>query len=770
MDKKLATLTTLLLSAIFLCACSDSTSSSEEIFSSYTSSSGESTSSGSVIQSGSFEKDGTISFVSDYESDICLSSEFEYIYETDEDGTLANESYVFPINKGVSNSYVNCENEKISYGSEKTNLQSLANLYKLPDQVEQKYGMDIYVPLYLYPAGVALSDELDLLPQETITVNTFEGVTSMYHESSSGSQTNLRGYESGEYFSNTFDFTDITDLVLFLDTINLSGFDLSTLVIDWDTLLDHLDSIDSYNELFSFDTGVDLDGSAETIDLFATILAIISAGVETHYDYDLVNQAIIVDMVLQEYALAQTGELLSEYFGDNIYVQAESLTLTVVFSMDNFTLSDLNSDMSTLISSGALTLLGVGAEGTFIVTDLINDTSIPVDFSADVDINQDGVSGAEISYLDVNLSSDGKYLYWLTMDFDDQARSVETDHFDEAKQKIGTYAPIADEFNAFYEPIEGYVQSENFDPFVSKIDITKAGGTLINSYADRYSSLSDEVKYMLSDEVNASTIVAGYDEGRKRLETIPSLYTSSVTSLADIVTLLCIDDTYVNHYLNFSTALEEIGQSKLLAEMDSVLESVFVSLETAIAAGTQYALEPDAKSLSAFVTALDDCISDSDFLLVLPNAVFDGYKTRYDTVLVSYLSLREAYFVYFSSVADLINEDTGFETLYSYVSATEFAMLRDRYKASSTVLAFDSKSDIVKSVLSDKANSLLDTAFAAYSESGTIDEFNTAIAHVEADVERLDLVELYLLGTEATCSYPVTRMISNYRDSFNSRA
>ncbi len=764
MVKKLATLTTLLLSASLLCACSDSTSSSEEISSSHTSSSDESTS--SAIQSRSFEKEGTISFVSDYESDIYLSSEFEYIYETDEDGTLANESYVFPINKGVSNSYVNSENEIISYGTEKTNLQSLANLYKLPDQVEHQYGMDVYVPLYMYPAGVALSDELDSLPQETITVNTIDGVTSMYHESSSGSKTNLRGYESGEYFSNTFDFTDITDLVLFLDTVNLSGFDLSTLVIDWDTLLDHLDSIDSYNDLFSFDTGLDLDGSAETIDLFATILAIISAGVETHYDYDLVNQAIIVDMVLQEDALAQTGELLSEYFGDNIYVQAESLTLSAVFSMDNFTLSDLNSDMSSLISSGALTLLGIGADGTFLVTDLINDTSIPVDFFADIDINRNGVDGAEISYLDVSLSSEDKYLYWLTMDFDDKATSVETDHFDEAEQKIETYSPIADEFNAFYEPIEGYVKSENFDPFVSKIDITRAGGTLINSYADRYSSLSEEVRYMLSDEVNASTIVAGYDEGRTRLETIPSLYTSSVASLDDIVSLLDIDGTYVNHYLNFSTALEEIGQSTLLAEMHSVLESVFVSLETAIAAGTRYSLEPDADSLSAFVTALDACISDSDFLLVLPNAVFDDYKTRYDMVLASYTSLREAYFVYFSSLADLITEDTGFETLYSYVSVAEFAMLRDRYKASSTVSAFDSKSDIVKSLLSDKADSLLDTAFAAYRESGTLDEFDTAIAPVEEDVERLDLVELYLLGTEATYSNRVTKTISNYRDAY----
>ncbi len=766
MNKKIVTFASLVLSLSFLCACSDNTSSSPDS-SSYSSSTSSSTdsSSSSVEETneGTYSKTGTVSFVSDYESDVFMSSEFEYIYEINENDVLGNQSYIFPINNAVPNSYVNSENQTISYGTEETNLQSLANMYKLPDQVEHKYSMDVYVPSFFYPAGVALEDELSSLPEETITMTTIDGVTTMYHESVSGSETNLRGFESGEYFSNTVDFTDIAALVMFMETVDFAGFDMSTLAIDWDVLTDHLDNLESYNDLFSFDTGVDLDGSAETIDLFTAILEIISAGVDTSYDYDLTNGTIIVNMALKDEALTQMQDSLTEYFGDNIYVEAEDLSFIITFSAENLTVSDLGSDLSTLISSGSLVLLGIESDGSFLVTDLINDTTIPVDFVADVGLNPDGVTGTELSSAEIKLSSEGKYLYWIDMDFDDNATMIETNQFDDVQQKIDVYAPVAEEFNTFYQPIEGYIQSESFDPLVSKIDISEAGRTLVNSAAEAYETLSDEVKYMLSDEVNASSIVAGYNEGRARLEQIPALYTSSVATLDDILNLLYIDGVYVNQYVNFSAALTEMGETELLTELSNILESIFVALETANENGIAYALSPSEETLATFVSSLEACISNDDLTGRLPDAVYDEYKDRCNMAIANFISLREAYYVYFADLATQITADIDFETLYTLISAEAFSVLRERYTGESTVLAFASCSETIDSVLSDKARSLLSEATTAYGNSSTLDEFNTNISSVESDIARLDLIEMYLLGTDATYSSYVTTLISSYR-------
>ncbi len=771
MRKKLATAGSLLLSTILLCGCSngaESSTTSPESSSSSTvvSDSSESTVVEETETTSRYTKSGTVSLVSDIESEIYLSSNFEYIYETDQDGTLGNNAYVFPINDAVFNYFVNSNNEVIRYGTEETNLQSLVNLYKLPDQIEQDYSLDVNLPLFIYPAGVALAGEIDSIPEETITLATIDDVTSMYHESKSGSSTSLRGFESGEYFQNTIDFTDLADLVLLLNTIDFDGFDMSTLQIDWDTLIDHLNNLDSYNDLFSFDLGIDLDENAETIALFYALLQIISAGVETDYSFNFSDFTVTLNMVLKDDALTAAEELLTDYFGDNISVHAESLSFALTFDASNITVSDLNSDFSELITSGALTILGASAEGSFLVTDLINETTIPVDMSMEVITNQNSDSTTELSYLDINLSSEGKYLYWMTLEFDDYATKTEDNQFDDISSKIDLYSPIADEFNAFYEPIEGYIHSASFEPFISKIDITEAGGTTINSYAAQYESLNEEVKYMLSDEVNASSIVAGYNEGRARLEQIPSLYTSSVTTIDDIISLLYIDEVYVNGYLNFAAALQELGASELLGELQTILESIFTALESAYESGIAYALSPSETTLAAMIEALNACISNDDLTDKLPYVLFDDYKERYKTVCLDFVAIREAYYVYFSALAEEITEEIDFESLYTLVNTDEFALLRDRYNASSTVSAFSDKSEIIGSVLSDQAKTLMDSASAVYKASSTLEEFNTGIADVESDILRLDLVELYLLGTDATYSSYVTTVISSYRGMF----
>ncbi len=771
MRKKLATAGSLLLSTILLCGCSNGAESSTTSPESSSSSSVVSDSSESTVveeteTTSRYTKSGTVSLVSDIESEIYLSSNFEYIYETDQDGTLGNNAYVFPINDAVFNYFVNSNNEVIRYGTEETNLQSLVNLYKLPDQIEQDYSLDVNLPLFIYPAGVALAGEIDSIPEETITLATIDDVTSMYHESKSGSSTSLRGFESGEYFQNTIDFTDLADLVLLLNTIDFDGFDMSTLQIDWDTLIDHLNNLDSYNDLFSFDLGIDLDENAETIALFYALLEIISAGVETDYSFNFSDFTVTLNMVLKDDALTAAEELLTDYFGDNISVHAESLSFALTFDASNITVSDLNSDFSELITSGALTILGASAEGSFLVTDLINETTIPVDMSMEVITNQNSDSTTELSYLDINLSSEGKYLYWMTLEFDDYATKTEDNQFDYISSKIDLYSPIADEFNAFYEPIEGYIHSASFEPFISKIDITEAGGTTINSYAAQYESLNEEVKYMLSDEVNASSIVAGYNEGRARLEQIPSLYTSSVTTIDDIISLLYIDEVYVNGYLNFAAALQELGASELLGELQTILESIFTALESAYESGIAYALSHTETTLAAIIQALNACISNDDLTDKLPYVLFDDYKERYKTVCLDFVAIREAYYVYFSALAEEITEEIDFESLYTLVNTDEFALLSERYNASSTVSAFSDKSEIIGSVLSDQAKTLMDSASAVYKASSTLEEFNTGIADVESDILRLDLVELYLLGTDATYSSYVTTVISSYRGMF----
>ncbi len=118
----------------------------------------------------------------------------------------------------------------------------------------------------------------------------------------------------------------------------------------------------------------------------------------------------------------------------------------------------------------------------------------------------------------------------ISLDMDhDSGKDLSADYFTALDQKNNTFKQTADTFDTYYDAIGKAVSYYDGDYDNSGMDLRKENGEVLKAAVIEYDTLSEEVKYMLTDAFKKEDIMTKYEEGRKVLTDAIADYNAAYT-------------------------------------------------------------------------------------------------------------------------------------------------------------------------------------------------------------------------------------------------
>ncbi len=824
MKKKLSLAVFASLMLVSLASCSDGTSTSTESSSAESSASEAASSSSSssevssseeteaepepepeVITYSNYQRNGEITLSSDLLS-ICYGSDFTLAFNGGSDGSVSDDLSLDILPSSVVDDVD--EEGNALYGFY-DNISSLNAVYSIPSTwfpVLTLLGMDmsgVDYPHFMDSARLALDDynaKSTSLPDETLSLDYIDGTVSYSHynngeidissseetaaddESSSETSQILRGFAEsyvGEIDMPTFDYSEEVSGILealdsfnfsALDEIDFSNLDLSEYEIDWSDLLLQIDEYVDSGE-------IDMDSLTSILGTLGGALWVLGEGLDIDISTNSLDYSTDVSFTLNDLGIERASYMLGYLVGDTV-------PLNITEAAFGFNIYN-TAEESNLISNIWLDA-GIGFEVSGLSFELIVDL--------DVDLCEIEQFSSQLSGLDLYLELSETPIIDLSISLDDEITEISDSYFTERSADLAENRIINDEAEAYWSQIKGWVSSDNYYADPSTIDVTAAGGEYISGVAAKYADLSDAAKIILGDEIDADTIVSGYNTGLGYIQSAVSNYstylslsggeTLSATYLQYLLMAGINYSTYtmdyVNSYKNWDEAMkEQEGGADVLTGINSALDSIIASVENAATAAETYAADKTDDTLAAFIEA-GSAIASSDDLSTISTFLYGDYETRYNAIIDTYEdSIATASKAYLKTVKDnYLKSSSTYANMVTGICNDTFAGVRSIYGASNTVAYMATASNgtsasttytkRVQNKCSSQASTDYNKIAAAFKSATTLSEFNTALsdASLEEDLANIDTLELYILGTN-TYTVASSALISYARSNLS---
>lgn len=363
----------------------------------------------------------------------------------------------------------------------------------------------------------------------------------------------------------------------------------------------------------------------------------------------------------------------------NLDLSSIDLTLTSIFSLLNTLLPDLG-EVQPIISTIGTVLVALGdyvdisidersddytyitlnldlnEEGKVFLNDLLS--SIPElsaigtitaeDISLSFSFYDDEYGYTQISSLGLSANINANVLGFLSLpialDFNCNLGSTEEElqdtYFDDLTTTLNSYSTLASEYDTYFSKIRGYAThngllgSESIN--AKELDVSNAAHDALEEAINSYSSLSDELKFMISDhyleQIENGTLENNYQSALATLTSAIDKYNSLGT--IDSTNISTILPTTVTQYKNWRQGLVDNGGENLISALDSYLTTYLseyqTSLNTLESATSAYVANSTDEEL---YTAVLDAYEDSNSF-ALDTAYFS------DELLSEYQSLQ----------------------------------------------------------------------------------------------------------------------------------
>ena len=749
---------------------SEETSSSSEEDSSSTSIEEESDPEPEVTYS-NYRRNGELVVISDsgLTDPIYYGSEVEYSFIGGNDGSKGS-AYEFDMLPGSPVTFTYDDTE---YGTAYQNITSIDALYSAPATLNMfmtLFGIDMSIdyPHFFDSACLDYSANAtaENVPDDTLSLSYIDGMLSFAHtnngyiqntssegtedESSSGDSEILRGFAEsylGELPSIDID-AQLDSIIDLLAEIDFSQLDAADIEIDLVSLFKSFDTL--------LPEGTDWETISSTLGIIGGVLYVLGGGLDITVDSSILSNSVDVTLSLNELGIERAGTMINTLIGDLDGISIGLGDAAIGFTLYNtFDKSNLISD---LWIKGTINIGAMGLE-------------FPIGIDLDLGFCEIEQFSNQLASLDFDFTLNGISLLYASLSLDDQISELPSDFFSDISSGLETYRTISDEAEAYWSQIKGWVSSTNYYADPSVIDITSAGGEYIHGVANEYENLSDEAKIIIGAEINADSIVAGYDEGVSYLASVITRYQAFVTDgellPSEIKTMFTAGFNYstytmnyITDYVNFEEAIaEQEGGEECVNAIHSTFDTYVSKIETALETAEAYTGSRTDDNLAAYIAAAQNISSDE--ISSLDTVIYGEYEERYDAVKDTYSdainTAAEAYLRY--EIKNKITSSASYDTIVSLVCNETFEAVRSIYGDSNTVSymatnIFGTASGTtyvnrIKSKCQEEADAIFEEVCGYFKSATTLTEFNTLLSEnsIEEDIATLDKVELYTLGT-----------------------
>lgn len=145
----------------------------------------------------------------------------------------------------------------------------------------------------------------------------------------------------------------------------------------------------------------------------------------------------------------------------------------------------------------------------------------------------------------------------LEMDHD-SGSELASDYFSALDQKNNSFKTTSDAFDIYYDAVGRAVSYYDGDYVNSGMDIRQENGEVLRTALNQYDSLTDDVKFMLTDAFKKEDIMTKYDEGRKALmDAIAAYKTAYDKESSHSISTIASKFKTVSEYDHWKEALEE---------------------------------------------------------------------------------------------------------------------------------------------------------------------------------------------------------------------
>ncbi len=719
-----------------------------------------------------YRRNGELIVVSDsgLTDPIYYGSEVEYSFIGGNDGSKGS-AYEFDMLPGSPVSFTYDDTE---YGTAYQNITSIGALYSAPatlNTLMTLFGADMTIdyPHFFDSARLDYSANAtaENVPDDTLSLSYIDGMLSFAHtsngyiqndssegtedeNSSSGDSEILRGFAEsylGELPSIDID-AELDSIIDQLAELDFSQLDAADIEIDLVSLFKSYDTL--------LPEGTDWATVSSILGTIGGVLYVLGGGLDITVDSSILSNSVDVTLSLNELGIERANTMINTLVGDLDGIAIGLGDAAIGFTLYNtFDKSNLISD---LWIKGTIDIVAMGFE-------------FPIGIDLDLGFCEIEQFSNQLASLDLDLTINGISLIYASLSLDDRISELPSDFFSDISSDLETYRTINNEAEAYWSRIKGWVSSTNYYADPSVIDITSAGGEYIRGVANEYENLSDEAKIIIGSEIDADSIVAGYDEGVSYLANVVTLYQAFVADgellPSEINTMFMTSFNYTTYsmnyitdYVNFEEAIaEQEGGEDCVNAIHSTFDTFVSNVETALATAEAYTGSRSDEDLAAYIAAAQDISSGE--LSSLDTIIYGEYKERYDAVKDSYSNVintaAEAYLRY--QIKNNITATASYDTLVSLVCNETFEAIRSIYGDSNTVSymamnIFGTGSattyvNRIKNKCQAEADEIFEEVCGCFKSATTLAEFNDSLSEnsIEEEIATLDKLELYTLGT-----------------------